>query len=63
MLAARRFRRKMVGLHREIDAARMHELGHGTREQFASAQAKLIYSSLPAPARLGGAMPSESNSN
>ena len=57
------FRRKMVGLHREIGAARMHELGFGTRGQFASAQAKLIYGSLPEPATPGGAATSETNSN
>ena len=41
----------------------MHELGHGTREQFADAQAKLIYGSLPEPATSGGAATSETNSN
>ena len=57
------FRRKMVGLHREIGAARMHELGFGTRGQFASAQAELIYGSLPEPATPGGATPSETGSH
>ena len=57
------FKRKMFGLHREIGAARMHELGHGTREQFADAQAKLIYGSLPEPTTPGGAATSETNSN
>ncbi|KWW27045.1 MAG: Transposase IS116/IS110/IS902 family protein, partial [bacterium P201] len=57
------FKRKMVGLHREIGAARMHELGFGTRGQFASAQAKLVYGSLPEPATPGGATPSEAKSN
>lgn len=57
------FRRKMVGLHREISAARMHELGFGSRGQFASAQAKLIYGSLPEPATPGGATPTETSSN
>ena len=41
------FKRKMRGLHQKIGAGRMHELGHGTREQFADAQAKLVYGSLP----------------
>ena len=53
------FKRKMVGLHREIGAARMHELGG----QFASAQAKLVYGSLPEPATPGGATPLEAKSN
>ena len=57
------FKRKMVGLHREIGAARMHELGFGTRGQFASAQAKLVYGSLPEPATPGGATPLEAKSN
>ena len=43
------FKRKMRVLHQKIGAKRMHELGHGTREQFASAQAKLVYGSLPTP--------------
>jgi len=43
------FKRKMRGLHHEIGAIRMHELGHGTCEQFADAQAKLVYGSLPTP--------------
>ena len=57
------FKRKMVGLHGEIGAARMHELGFGTRGQFASAQAKLIYGSLPEPATSGGATSSEAKSD
>ncbi len=57
------FKRKMVWLHREIGAARMHELGFGTRGQFASAQAKLVYGSLPESATPGGATPSETGSN
>ena len=43
------FKRKMRKLHQEIGAGRMHELGHGTREQFADAQAKLVYGSPPTP--------------
>ena len=39
----------MRKLHQKIGAARMHELGCGTREQFADAQAKLVHGSLPAP--------------
>ena len=57
------FKRKMVGLHREIGAARMHELGFGTRGQFASAQAKLVYGSLPEPAASGGTASQETESN
>ena len=57
------FKRKMRKLHQEIGARRMHELGHGTREQFASAQAKLVYCSLPEPAASGGAAPQETGSN
>ena len=57
------FKRKMRGLHQKIGAGRMHELGHGTREQFADAQAKLVYGSLPEPATSGGATPSEAKSN
>ena len=57
------FSYEMVGLHGEIGAARMHELGFGTRGQFASTQAKLIYGSLPEPATPGGATPSETGSN
>ena len=40
------FKRKMRVLHQEVGAARMHELGHGTRNQFADKQAALIYGSL-----------------
>ena len=57
------FKRKMRGLHQKIGARRMHELGHGTRERFASAQAKLIYGSLPEPESPGDATPSETKSN
>ena len=57
------FMRKMRKLHQEIGARRMHELGHGTREQFASAQARLVYGSLPEPAASGGAAPQETGSN
>ena len=41
------FKRKMRSFHQTIGAKRMHELGLGTRDQFANAQAKLIYGSLP----------------
>ena len=37
------FKRKMRAFYQKIGARRMHELGHGTKEQFASAQAKLVY--------------------
>ena len=57
------FRRKMRKLHQEIGARRMHELGHGTRDQFASAQAKLVYGSLPEPAASGGTASQETESN
>ena len=57
------FKRKMRKLHQEIGARRMHELGRGTRDQFASAQARLVYGSLPEPATPGGATPSETGSN
>ena len=40
------FKRKMRSFHQTIGAKRMHELGLGTRDQFADAQAKLIYGSL-----------------
>ena len=40
------FKRKMRSFHQTIGAKRMHELGLGTRDQFANAQAKLIYGSL-----------------
>ncbi len=56
------FKRKMRGLHQEIGAGRMHELGYGTREQFANAQAKLIYGSLPAPVPSDTTAPSEATS-
>ena len=57
------FKRKMRGLHQKIGARRMHELGLGTKEQFASAQAKLIYGSLPEPATPGDATPQETGPN
>ena len=57
------FKRKMRGLHQRIGARRMHELGHGTKEQFASAQAKLLYGSLPEPATPGGATPQGAGPN
>ena len=41
------FKRKMRTFHQEIGAKRMHELGLGTRNQFADAQAALIYGDLP----------------
>ena len=44
------FKRKMRGFHQTIGAKRMHELGYGTRNEFADAQAKLIYGNLPAEA-------------
>ena len=43
------FKRKMRSFHQTIGAKRMHELGLGTRDQFAEAQAKLIYGNLPMP--------------
>lgn len=43
------FKRKMKGFHQAIGAKRMHELGFGTREQFADVQARLIYGNLPEP--------------
>ena len=43
------FKRKMRTFHQAIGAKRMHELGFGTRDQFAEAQAKLIYGNLPMP--------------
>ena len=57
------FKRKMRKLHQEVGAGRMHELGHGTREQFASAQARLVYGSLPEPAASGGAASQETESD
>ncbi len=41
------FKRKMRTFHQTISAKRMHELGYGTRDQFADTQAALIYGSLP----------------
>jgi len=52
------FKRKMRTLHQAIGTRRMHELGHGSSGQFADAQAKLIYGSLPAPAPSDAASPS-----
>ena len=40
-------KRKMRALHQTISAKRMHELGYGTRDEFANAQAALIYGILP----------------
>ena len=33
----------MRGFHQTIGAKRMHEIGHGTRDEFAETQARLIY--------------------
>jgi hypothetical protein len=41
------FKRKMRTFHQTISAKRMHELGYGTRDEFANAQAALIYGILP----------------
>ncbi len=41
------FKRKMRGFHQAIGAKRMRELGYGTRDEFADAQAAVIYGSLP----------------
>ena len=57
------FKRKMRKLHQEVGAGRMHGLGHGTREQFADAQAKLVYGSLPESAASCGAASQETESN
>ena len=57
------FKRKMHVFYQKIGARRMHELGHGTKEQFASAQAKLVYGSLPEPAASGGAAPQGTKQN
>ena len=57
------FKRKMRAFYQKIGARRMHELGHGTKEQFASAQAKLVYGSLPEPAASGGAAPQGTKQN
>ena len=43
------FKRKMRTFHQVIGAKRMHELGFGTRDQFAEVQSKLIYGNLPMP--------------
>ena len=43
------FKRKMRTFYQKIGAKRMHELGHGTRDQFAEAQAALVYGNLPKP--------------
>lgn len=40
------FKRKMRSFHQAIGAKRMHELGYGTRNEFADAQAELIYGNL-----------------
>ena len=56
------FKRKMRTLHQKIGAKRMQELGHGKRKEFANAQAKLIYGSLPAPAPSDAVAPSEAMS-
>jgi hypothetical protein len=54
------FKRKMRVLYQKIGARRMEELGHGSKSQFADAQAKLIYGSLPAPS--DAVAPSEATS-
>lgn len=41
------FKRKMRTFYQTIGAKRMHELGYGTRNQFAEAQAKIVYGDLP----------------
>lgn len=41
------FKRKMRTFYQTIGAKRMHELGYGTRNQFAEAQATLVYGDLP----------------
>ena len=41
------FKRKMRGFHQTIGAKRMHEVGHGTRDEFAETQARLIYGDPP----------------
>ncbi len=41
------FKRKMRGFHQAIGAKRMRELGYGTRNEFADAQAAVIYGGLP----------------
>ena len=53
----------MRKLHQEVGAGRMHGLGHGTRKQFADAQAKLVYGSLPESAASCGAASQETESN
>lgn len=40
------FKRKMRSFHQAIGAKRMHELGYGTRNEFADAQAEPIYGNL-----------------
>lgn len=37
----------MRGFHQTIGAKRMHKIGHGTRDEFAETQARLIYGDLP----------------
>lgn len=41
------FMRKMGYLHQAVGAKRMHELGHGTRSQFALKQAAMLYGDSP----------------
>ena len=41
------FKRKMRTFYQTIGAKRMHELGYGTRNQFAEVQATLVYGDLP----------------
>ena len=57
------FKRKMRALYQGVGTRRMHELGHGTRAQFASAQARLVYGSLPEAAPPDGETQRKSKSN
>lgn len=41
------FKRKMKGFHMTIGSKRMHELGYGTGNEFAEAQAALIFKDIP----------------
>ena len=55
------FKRKMRAFHLAIGTKRMHELGHGSKSQFADDQAKLIYGALPAPSDAVSAATATSN--
>jgi len=57
------FKRKMRVFYQKIGAKRMQELGHGRREQFATAQAKLIYGSTHTPATSDDAASTEGASS